>query len=194
MTVEDVIDLRGLIEALWPNARQLDDQQTLIWHTVLAGLDRQDAITAVVSLNRQGREFEPTPGQILAAADHGTTALPWPQALALIRQAAGSYGRGREADALRWLAARSMHTARFAAENWRQLCTEPVDGQHGGAVESRWRADYHETCRQITAELSTGQLRPAVRDRIAQLERGAPGARGGLRQLNPITADQEGAA
>ena len=37
-------------------------------------------------------------------------------------------------------------------------------------------------------ETAQGQLRPVVRDRLAHLEHGQPGARKGLRQMNPAAA------
>lgn len=187
MTSHEVLDLRGVIEGLWDNARHLDDMQLAVWCELLAGTDADDARAAVVAHARTGAEWPPSPGRIVQATTRSATIGPapsWPEALAMVRQTCGAYGLRREADGLRALADRSPHVARWAAEAWRDLCLGEIDGQHGGAVEHRWRQDFEQSCRLIETELAErGELRPIVGDRIKQLTAG--GGSGGLRVVDP---------
>jgi len=188
MTLPEWIECQALIVAFWPHAPHLTEQQIRLQHQLVAHIDQQQAQHAISAHARSGREFPPTPGQIVAATTELPDAPTWPEAKALIVQACGRFGRDREADGLRWLAGRAPQVARFCADQWRQLCDAEIDGDYGGAVETRWRQDFQTVCRQMGDEIAQGQLRPVVRDRLAHLERGQPGARKGLRQMNPAAA------
>lgn len=188
MTLAEWIECQVLIVAFWPHTQRLDEQQIRLQHQLVAHLDPQAAQAAITGWARAGREFPPTPGQVVAACTDLPDAPTLPEALSLIRQACGRFGRDREADGLRWLAGRAPQVARFAADQWRQLCDAEIDGAYGGAVENRWRTDYTLACQQMSDETARGQLRPVVRDRLAHLEHGKPGARRGLRQMNPAAA------
>lgn len=188
MTLPEWIECQALIVAFWPHAPHLTEQQIRLQHQLVAHIDQQQAQHAISAHARSGREFPPTPGQIVAATTELPDAPTWPEAKALIVQACGRFGRDREADGLRWLAGRAPQVARFCADQWKTLCLDGIDGEKGGAVEHRWRADYAQVCRQMSDETAQGQLRPVVRDRLAHLEHGQPGARRGLRQMNPAAA------
>ena len=188
MTLPEWIECQVLIVAFWPHTQRLDEQQIRLQHQLVAHLDPQAAQAAITGWARAGREFPPTPGQVVAACTDLPDAPTWPEALSLIRQACGRFGRDREADGLRWLAGRAPQVARFAADQWKPLCLADIDGDRGGAVAHGWQRDYQTVCQQMNEEIARGQLRPVVRDRLAHLEHGKPGARRGLRQMNPAAA------
>lgn len=184
MTAPEVVQLRTVIESLWPNAKRLEDTAVLIWQRVLADTDLERATAAVVAMNRDGREWEPTPGQIATATEPLGNALPYGEAKQLLLDALARFGAGGEAAGLRWLAERSPQTARWAASGWRTLALAPISGEHGGIVDRDWRADYRSVVERMEGERARGQIAPVVSGRIAQLERGD--AKLLERSLNPL--------
>ncbi|MFZ1694204.1 MAG: hypothetical protein WAT74_13475, partial [Flavobacteriales bacterium] len=134
MTSAEVVELRTVIESLWPNAKRLEDAAVLIWQRVLADTDLEAATSAVVAMNREGREWEPTPGQIASATEPLAHALPYPEAKQLLLSAL-RFGLDGEAEGLRWLAERSPQAARWAASSWTALYMAPINGEYGGIID-----------------------------------------------------------
>lgn len=64
MTISEVIDLRVLIDGMWPNTRPLDDSQVQVWQLVLEHTPLDAASTALIRFAREGHQWPPTPGQI----------------------------------------------------------------------------------------------------------------------------------
>lgn len=193
MTLAEWNQVYGLMVSLWPNTKMPTTDVLRLSLPVVAGVSFEDAQRVVLEASSSGDEWPPRPGQIVAAMSPLGAIAPWPEALQLVRQACGQFGRNDEAGGLRWLAARSPHTARFAAECWRELCNAEIDGPFGGAIETRWRQDYQTTVDVIGSEQARGQLRPAVRDRIARLEAAGPGSgRSEFRNVNfPIESGEQ---
>lgn len=187
MTAPEVVQLRTVIESLWPNAKRLEDTAVLIWQRVLADTDLERATAAVVAMNREGREWEPTPGQIASACEPLGHALPYAEAKQLLLEAM-RFGIDGEAAGLRWLAERSPHTARWAASSWRTLYMAPINGEHGGIIDRDWRADYRSVVERMEGERSRGRISPAVSSRLAQLERGQQQIGSTLRPMNVLEA------
>lgn len=190
MTLREWNRLHALIVALWPQTQAPTVEALELSLPVVEHLEFEHACQIVRAFSMSGEKWPPAPGEIAArsALDRLPAAPAWPEAKALIVQACGRFGRDREADGLRWLAGRAPQVARFCADQWRQLCDAEIDGDYGSAVETRWRQDFQTVCRQMGDEIAQGQLRPVVRDRLAHLEHGQPGARKGLRQMNPAAA------
>jgi len=190
MTLREWNRLHALIVALWPQAQAPTVEALELSLPVVEHLEFEQACQIVRGFSMTGEKWPPAPGEIAArgALDQLPDTPTWPEAKALIVKACGRFGRGREADGLRWLAGRAPQVARFCADQWETLCLAEIDGDYGGAVETGWRRDYQAVCQQMGDEIARGHLRPVVRDRLAHLERGQPGARHGLRQMNPAAA------
>lgn len=186
MTLDDWLKLEAFIAANWQNAKLADRNAAELRHRVVMDLDYEAAINALVSMVRAGREFPPNPGQLYAEV----TAKARPMApapgtvISLLKVAAGTYGRDREADAVRWLAGQSPHAARFAVEHgWRQFCMEGIDDpEFGGAVRQRLERSVTGCVAGLEREYREGRVLPLVSDHLARLERGVE-ARSGLRHL-----------
>lgn len=135
MTFNDWLKLEAFIAANWQNAKLADRTAAELRHRVVMDLEYEAALTTLVAMVRSGREFPPNPGQLYAEVTAKARPLaPAPgTVIALLKTAAGTYGREREADAIRWLAGQSPHAARFAVEHgWRQFCMEGIDDPEFG--------------------------------------------------------------
>lgn len=193
MTFPEWVEVNALIVALWPHARDLEPELIRLQHRIVVDVDQADAIAAVERASTSGADFPPTVGQIAKAARQeasGGAAAPWTAALALLRQAAGQFGARREADAIRWLAERSPHAARFAVEHgWAIWCREQLDDpDHGGAVAARLERSYGSVAAALDREVADGRILPRVAERLRALDAGATASSGGLRRLTALKA------
>jgi hypothetical protein len=191
MTFNDWLKLEAFIAANWQNAKLADKTAAELRHRVVMDLEYEAALTALVGMVRAGREFPPNPGQLYAEV----TAKLRPAApaagtvIALLKVAAGTYGREREAEAIRWIASQSPHAARFVVEHgWRQYCLEGLEGpgddgkDYSGAVRQRVERSIDACTAGLEREYREGRVLPLVSDHLARLDRGLA-ARTGLRHL-----------
>jgi hypothetical protein len=187
MTFNDWLQLEAFIAANWQNAKLQTKRDAELRHQVVADLDHAPALAALTAMVRSGREFPPNPGQLYATvAEASRPPAPAPGTiLALLTQAAGTYGAQRELEAVRWLAAQSPHAARFAVEHgWTQFCREGLfDPEFGGAVRQRLERSAQSCAAGLEREHREGRVLPLVADHVARLESGLQ-HRTGLRHLS----------
>lgn len=194
MTLEEWAQVEALVAATWPHAKRMDRDQVRLRHQIVSDLTREQAVDAVTRMAREGREFPPQPPQIAAhVVERARQAAPAVgTVMATLLQAASQFGAGtyvadrrqHEAQVLRWLAERSPHAARFAAEfGWAQFCREGLsDPEYGGAVRQRLERSIQGTISGLEREIREDRLLPLVSDRIRSLEAGGSPV-SGLRRM-----------
>ncbi|MCK9250671.1 MAG: hypothetical protein M0P31_17040 [Solirubrobacteraceae bacterium] len=192
MTLDEWIEIEGLIAAAWPHARPMSRGQVEARHRIVEGHDQAVIAEAVEWFAKQGERFPPGPGELHHhIASKARTSVPGAaETLRLIGQAIGAFGDDREADGLRWLAERSSHAARAVVDyGWRELGRErTADPDHGGAVRARVERTIAGSIGAMEDERREQRALPRVRDRIAALER-RTAAGGGLQQIGERLAD-----
>lgn len=137
MTAAEWARIAQLIQARWPHAN-LPDATLAVWFDDLRELSAEAVNTVVVAFNREGNEFPPTSGQILARVNELNGDMPdHGEAYALAMKAASS--KGFEAG-LEWLRGQNELVA-LAAERfpWRSLCLEPMED---GTRRAQFRGIY----------------------------------------------------
>jgi hypothetical protein len=185
VTLSEWNRLQALIVTLWPRTESPSHDALKLSLPVVTDVPFEAAQQAVWAWSRQGKEWPPRPGQIVdACRQQSADVLSSGEALDLLRRAAGLFGRERESDALRWLADRSPHLARFVVEHgWRVLCLERIDDpEHGGAVRARLERSYVAVAGDLERERASGHVRELVGQRLRSL--GGGQVRSGLRRLD----------
>lgn len=187
MTVDEWLECEAFILANWQNAKPQTPKNVKLRQMAVDDVPYELGLAVLVQMLRAGRQFPPTSGDVYRAAAEATRE-PAPAAgevILLLRQAAGRFGRDNEAGALRWLAERSKHAARFAVEHgWRQWCMEGMDDpEHGGAVRHRIEKSVVGSVAGLEREYREGNVLQLVGRRLQQLDSGT--ADRGLRRLNP---------
>lgn len=187
MTLGEWSGVHTAMTALWKQHKAPEEEQMAAEHAALPpDLPVEAAMAAAREIWLSGEKWPPSGGEIAARAMKALRPpAPAPgTVIALLKVAAGTYGREREAEAIRWLASESPHAARFAVEHgWRQFCMEGIDDpEFGGAVRQRLERSASGCVAGLEREFREGRVLPLVSDHLRRLDRGLE-ARSGLRHL-----------
>lgn len=173
MTLDEWIEVSAAVVLYWPR-HQPTPEQVRMQHLAVVDLSKDEALAAVVSLARDGREFPPNSGQVWARARKSSSPGPLAIGAALdLFVKAFRVGHGDELAGLKWLQAENPVVARWViAEGWSSLATEQIDHpDHGGAVRARLGASLKRVEAFMVDRQAAGQVETAVQRRIGSFVR-----------------------
>lgn len=135
------------LHANWKNSRWDPDTQDLAWD-LLNRFPATQVAVGLVQCMRQGREFPPNPGQLLAAVEGAATTgtgTTFAEAWGAVKHAVGFWGWQRETQARAELA--KVHLANAlvdALSGWTEVCTAGAWGgdKPTGAESQHWQAEH----------------------------------------------------
>lgn len=147
----------AILAANWPH--QIPPDQALDkWFFDLEDQHVEHVLAAIESFNRDGKEFPPNGGQILARirqlanpeVDHG-------EAWRLLNQATAKFGGRRGDEALEWIEAQSPAAAEAVrCLGFRDYCMSNVEDQ------ATWRAQYRDIFRNVSERKRREDLHPQI--------------------------------
>lgn len=172
MTRQEWDVLAALIEEWWPSSSFPESRQAA-WFIELEGHDASAVERALRGLLREGKDFPPNLGQLVARLEQPTAAPSWTTAWSLICRAISrgfreSYDPVVAMDAgQRWLAQHDVVVAAFAQDyGLRRLWEEPTgDPDRGPKVLAAIGKAYDRFCEQFARDERRAGLDVAMRRR-----------------------------